>query len=264
MDRPSAASFEPPVGLKKSMLTTLLFARLSAPLWLGPCLTADGLEPAAGSGASAVFEATYAHCEGATAFRVVQLWIGDDVTSEAQRINLGYEAGTFSLEGGGTCAPQDPVVLQTPLGAFDCAASTVDFAGTQATVRWAIEFDTTAFAGAHGVYFDAKGGEGEPEPRLGWTQMGTFLVEPDASEGGGSTTGAGTTTASTSSGSDETTDTDTDTEGTSITEDGGIPAGGLGSQRGATSGCACTVHEEPSLWWLACLLLMRIRARSRT
>jgi hypothetical protein len=243
------------------MLTLLLLARLTTVPSPGPpaCLTADALDPVAGAGASAVFEAAYGHCEGAAQFRVVQLWIGDEVTPAAARINLGYEAGMFFIEGGGACAPGDPVVLHSTLGGLDCAASSVTLAGNQATVQWAVEFDTTAFAGSHGVFFDAKGGVGDPEPRLGWTQMGTFIVEPDATDSGstgaGATTGGGTGTSSggdEGSGSSEGSDASTaggDTEGT-------IPGGG-GGRRGGVDGCACSLHgRSAGAWWLVWLLAL--------
>jgi hypothetical protein len=43
-------------------------------------------------------------------------------------------------------------------------------------------FDVDRFAGERGVFFDAKGGSGDPEPRLGWTRMGSFTVEHDVVE----------------------------------------------------------------------------------
>ena len=253
------------------MFTALLLASLTTPTPHGPpaCLTADSLLPAAGAGASVVLEAVYGHCEGASEFRVVQLWVGDEVAADADRLNLGYEAGMFFLEDGGSCAPMDPVVLPAQFGSLDCAASTVTIAGNQATVRWALEFDTVEFAGTHGVFFDAKGGVGDPEPRLGWTQMGTFLVQPggggESSSSGGGTTSGGSGSGSSSGGEDTkaggtssagTTAAATDTEGS-------IPASGPGSRRGV-DGCACTIDAGAGAWsWLVLFAAMRRRRRTR-
>jgi hypothetical protein len=243
------------------MLATLLMLRLAAPWELGPpaCLTAVSLDPAAGEGTSAMFEAVYAHCEGASEFRVVQLWIGDGVSSSVDRVNLGYEAGVFFIEDGGSCAPGDAARIEGPMGALDCAASSVTVTGNESVVRWAVEFDASAFAGTHGVYFDAKGGEGDPEPRLGWTQMGTFVVQEDD---GGSTSTPATTSASTSEGSSEGSSS-SDTDVSSGAETGGSIPGGVIDQRGDTNGCGCTHRSMASHWWLILLGCVRRRLSTR-
>jgi hypothetical protein len=37
-----------------------------------------------------------------------------------------------------------------------------------------LSFDPRTFAGAQGVFVDAKGGAAMPEPRLGWTRVGDY------------------------------------------------------------------------------------------
>jgi hypothetical protein len=247
------------------MLAALLMLRLAAPWGLGPpaCLTAVSLDPAAGEGAAAVFEAVYAHCEGASEFRVVQLWIGDEVSSSIDRVNLGYEAGVFFIEDGGSCAPGDAARIEGPMGALDCAASSVTVTGNESVVRWAVEFDTSAFAGTHGVYFDAKGGEGDPEPRLGWTQMGTFVVQEDSSGSGStSTSTSGSTSGTTGEGSSEGSSS-SDTDAGSGAETGGSIPGGVIDQRGDTNGCGCTQGSAASSWWLFVLACVRRRFSRR-
>jgi len=226
-----------------------------------PCLQAIALEPAAGQGAAEVFRATYRHCEGAATFRVVQLYVGNVVDAGEPSVNLGYEAGRFFLEDApGDCAPGDATVLTSTYGSFDCAASSVAPMGDDLVVHWAVQFDTVAFAGIRGVFFDAKGGAGDPEPRLEWTQMGTFVVAPDA----------GTTSDPTSGGvdgSDDGTPADTgtssdgaDTSGTggSTTEPEGVPATGVG-QSPADAGCTC--RAEPGGWPLGLVVLVALARR---
>ena len=52
--------------------------------------------------------------------------------------------------------------------------------------------DTATFAGTHGLWVDAKGGTGDPEPRLGWTELGSYTVQ----EGTAGTGGSGAASAS--------------------------------------------------------------------
>lgn len=243
------------------MLAALLMFRLAAPWELGPpaCLTAVSLDPAAGEGASATFEAVYAHCEGASEFRVVQLWIGNEVSSSIDRVNLGFEAGVFFIEDGGSCAPGDAARIEGPMGALDCAASSVTVAGNESVVRWAVEFDTSAFAGTHGVYFDAKGGDGDPEPRLGWTQMGTFVVQED---GSGTTSAPAATSGSTGEGSSEGSSS-SDADASSGGETGGSIPGGVIDQRGDANGCGCTHGSVAPPWWLLLFAFVRRRFSRR-
>jgi len=239
----------------------LCLARIAAPPVGGgdPCLQAIALEPAAGQGDAAVFRATYRHCEGAATFRVVQLWVGAEVSEIAERVHAGYEAGRFNLENGGDCAPGDPVVLQSTYGALDCAASTVTMQGTDMMVEWAIAFDVDTFAGVRGVFFDAKGGAGDPEPRLGWTQMGTFTVEPAAGTDEGTTAA---TDEGTSDGGDgqDTGETTTGTVGASTGESGGLP--GANPRRPVDGGCACGVDGTRLGPWLCAFVLVRRRRRA--
>jgi hypothetical protein len=149
--------------------------------------------------------------------------------------------------------------------------SSVMLAGDEATVRWAIEFDATAFAGSHGVFFDAKGGTGDPEPRLEWTQMGTFDVQPGAAESGGDTTTASTsgpTTTDIGTSAATTSEPGTGTgaaTGGSGDSGGGIPGGGGVGRGGATTGCGCR-SDPDAVSWLALFVvvgLRRARARAR-
>ncbi|MBX7079861.1 MAG: hypothetical protein K1X88_11775 [Nannocystaceae bacterium] len=224
------------------------------------CITAVSLSPADGAGEAAVFEARYGHCEGAAAFRVVQLWIGDEVDPQAERLNLGYEAGVIAFEGAGSCAPGDPVTLVGEHGSLDCAATTVSDEGDERVVAWALGFDVASFAGSHGVFFDAKGGTGDPEPRLGWTQMGSFLVEASAAD----TSGAASGSSEGSSGSDGGESSGSSSGGSAALDDGGLP-GGTPHALPAGSGCGCGAqpHVAAPAWLLLLGLCRRNRARTR-
>jgi MYXO-CTERM domain-containing protein len=241
------------------------FAGLAGPPQQGgdPCLQAIALDPSAGQGAAEVFRATYRHCEGAASFRVVQLYVGDEVLANAPSVNLGYEAGRFFLEdAAGDCAPGDASMLVSTHGTLDCATSSVTTMGNDIVVEWSIAFDTVGFAGIHGVFFDAKGGAGDPEPRLEWTDMGTFVVAPDAATSGAAST-TGVDSSGDASGGDvdtATTSADTDT-GEASTGPGGIPvtAGYGGSP--ADTGCSC--GADPPARALGLLGWIAIAARRR-
>jgi MYXO-CTERM domain-containing protein len=171
-------------------------AGADAPVGCDPFIEAVSLSPWTGSGASGLFETRFRHCMGADAFRIVQLWVGDSVGVGVPSVNLAYEAGQFHLEGK-SCSPGESVVLSTALGSLDCALSKVQLSGNDLVTTWAVNFDTTAFAGTRGVFVDAKGPASvSPEPRLGWTWMGSFVV---TSADGGATPaidGSAGTTAS--------------------------------------------------------------------
>ncbi|GMV42973.1 MAG: hypothetical protein AMXMBFR64_46890 [Myxococcales bacterium] len=138
-----------------------------------PPIRAISLFPEAATGSGATFEATYEHCEGGGAFRIVQLRVADVVAADVPAVDVSYEDGMLHL--GDQSCPPGQGALSTPLATLDCAASTVLADGLRLTLRAAITFDPS-FAGTHGVFFDAKGGSGTPEPRLNWTPMGTFTV----------------------------------------------------------------------------------------
>jgi hypothetical protein len=227
----------------------------------GGCIMAVSLSPLAASGDAQIFEARYAHCEGAAAFRVVQLWIGDEVTPSTPRVNLGFEDGMFSLEDGGACAPGDPVVLESTYGALDCATSTITQSADEVIAVWSLSFDTATFAGSHGIFFDAKGGTGEPEPRLEWTLMGTYTVEAAAGSTGnadesGTTQPDPSTTDAAPGDSSGTTD-------AGATDEGGLP--GAAPRRRGAQGCTCTsaAGSSSALLGLVALCLRRRRRRGR-
>lgn len=149
---------------------------------LPACVRAVSLAPAAGAGQEQVFRAAYAHCGGADAFRIVQVWVTDEIAPNVPGVGANFEGGRFGV-GASSCLPgEDARLLQLPWGSIDCARSSVSSAGDVVTVDWALRFDP-AFAGEHGVWFDAKGGGGDPEPRLGWTRMGTYTVTPRPPDG---------------------------------------------------------------------------------
>lgn len=150
----------------------------------GTCLSAGSLAPTNGGGLTADLSVTYTHCEGADAWRIVQLWVGDEVVSGADALSPSYEAGLLHLDAE-SCAPGEAKVLTSMFGSLDCAKTTVTNAGNDLTVKWSLAFDAAGFTGVHKVFVDAKGGTGDPEPRLGWTELGTFTVSSSWSDGGG-------------------------------------------------------------------------------
>lgn len=199
----------------------------------GSCLEAGPLSPANGSGQAAVLGVDYTHCSGAAALRVVQLWVGDQVSGGTPAVSASYEAGQLRLDGATeSCAPGESKVLVSTHGSLDCAGSSVTSAGDVLSVKWAVAFDLASFSGSHKVFVDAKGGSGTPEPRLGWTELGTFTV------------------------------------GTTTLDGGKLDGGGGGASGGTTpaadSGCGCRIERnghEP--WGLSAPLLLVMGAWAR-
>lgn len=150
-----------------------------------PMLSAVSLDPTAGRGASQIFRAVYRNCAGVTAFRNASIWVGSSVDVAAPHITAVYEGGRFYLDGRvESCAPGEARMFAGPGGTLDCARSTATVSGDDLSVDWALAFDTAALAGEQGVFVDAKG-TATPEPRLGWTRMGTYTVESTLSGDGG-------------------------------------------------------------------------------
>lgn len=147
--------------------------------------TIAGYIPSATSGTQAVFRATYAHCAGASAIRVAQLWVGPMPAAGANSVSVAYEAGRLSLDGQ-SCAPGEARVLAGTHGSLDCARTTVTDAGTTRLITWALTMSPATLGGAQGVFADAKANTAMPEPRLGWTRLGDFDVRVDvpAMDGG--------------------------------------------------------------------------------
>ncbi|MFO0636811.1 MAG: hypothetical protein U0168_28610 [Nannocystaceae bacterium] len=227
------------------------------------CITAVSLSPADGAGEAAVFEAHYGHCEGASAFRVVQLWIGDAVDPQAERINLGYEAGVIAFEGGGSCAPGDPVTLVGEHGTLDCAATTVSDQGDERVMAWAVGFDVASFAGSHGVFFDAKGGTGDPEPRLGWTAMGSFLVQASATDSSGAGVELAATAAAAAAAATRARAPAPRAEAPAHSTVAACPAAAHALPAGSGCGCGAQPHVGAPLGLLPLGLRRRNRARAR-
>jgi MYXO-CTERM domain-containing protein len=184
-----------------------------------PPITAVSLDPTDGRGAGAVFRSVYRHCDGASSFRIAQLWVGSAVDVGVPHIGLGYEGGRFFIDDGTeSCAPGEAIGLAGTHGTLDCARSMASVVGDDLTIDWALSFNTGTFAGTHGVFFDAKGGAGMPEPRLDWTRMGTFTVDGTPVRDGGPRMDAG----------------------------GGRRDAGRGGSGGPVeSGCACRVAGTP-------------------
>ena len=218
----------------------------------GACLQAVSLDPMAGTGDGAVFEAIYSHCEGADTFRIVQIWFGDEVAVEVPHTGGSFENGEFSWDMQ-TCVPGDDVQLTSELSTLDCAQSSATPMGNLMIVRYAVQFDVDAFGGPRNIFFDAKGGAGDPEPRLGWTQVGTFDVQP-----GGATMTSG---IGGNSGGDGSGTTDTAATGDAATGAGSGLPGFPGGDRG-DDGCSCRARSRGGpieLWWLPLLYGARPR-----
>ena len=208
------------------------------------CLQALSLTPTDASGSSTVLRAVYRHCEGASAFRILQLSVADMISPTTPSVGGFYEAGRFGL-GGQSCAPGESTFIDlAPYGRIDCSRSTALLTGEQATVDWGLEFNVAAFAGTHGVFVDAKGGTGDPEPRLGWTRMGQFTVTDTGGPPPPPPVDASTEPA-------------VDRHDPDPVMMPGTPA------TGATSGCACQIGAAPSLheWTLQAFALALCVAR---
>lgn len=150
----------------------------------GPLMEAVSLAPTTGRGTGTTFVAVYSHCLGVDALRVVELLVADapdEASSPA--LHVQYEGGLLRLEGQ-TCAPGEAATLTGTHGSLDCAQSGFNNTGEQAAVYWALGFDAQTFAGQHELYLGARGGPGNPEPRLEWTSLGTYVVEAEEPDAG--------------------------------------------------------------------------------
>lgn len=195
-------------------------------------LHAVAIEPPAGRGDAQVFRATYKHCDGWDAFRVVQLTVGDAVDALAQ-VPVAYEDGRFHL-GEDSCASGEARTLANAYGALDCARSGVSMAVDDLVVDWALSFEPDTFPGTHGLWMDGKGpASTTPEPRIGWTRMGDYTVERASSS-----VDAGA-------------------------RDAGGRLDGGGRHPGVSSGCGCRASSAPSSIAPLALALALLAARRR-
>jgi hypothetical protein len=144
----------------------------------GPQLKSLGIVPNKGSGCATTFLAGYSHEDGAGGFRIVQLWIGTEVAIDLPSIPIGMEYGVLFAHGQ-SCLPGEDKVLVGEYGNLNCANSSFFDFEDERWVYYDVQFHTDTFAGEKTLFFDAKGGEGDPEPRLGWTEVGTFTVVDD-------------------------------------------------------------------------------------
>jgi MYXO-CTERM domain-containing protein len=145
--------------------------------------------PASGSGPEQAFVTRIAHCEGAGALRIVQLRVTKVVDAQEPAVAPAFEAGAFHLDAQ-SCAPGEATELVSTYGSLDCASSSVVEDGDEMAVTFALRFDVEAFAGERGLFMDAKGGSPSPEPRLGWTEVGSWTVAASTAGSGGSSGGA--------------------------------------------------------------------------
>jgi MYXO-CTERM domain-containing protein len=144
-----------------------------------------GVTPSNGSGPAQAFVTQISHCEGASALRIVQLRVTKFVDAQEPAVAPSFEAGLFHLDAD-SCAPGEAKQLVSTHGTLDCASSTVAQNGNQMIVTFGLAFDTDSFSGERGLFMDSKGGSTTPEPRLGWTEVGSFTVEPEVAGSGGS------------------------------------------------------------------------------
>ncbi len=225
------------------------------------CIVATSLSPMSAMGESVTLTASYTHCEGPAAFRIVQLWIGEEVTPEAVRVSLSYEAGVFALESASTCMAGEAKILNGPYADFDCATATATPVGNDLVMRWPLAFDAAAFPGEHRLFVDARGGTGNPEPRLGWTEMGTFTVPAPSTDETGSSSGGDVDTGAVSTGSTES------SSGGPMpgSDDGAIDVtGGVGASPRDNTGCGCSSPTgAPSPAAMLALLAWAVRPRRR-
>ena len=186
--------------------------------------------PASGSGAAQTFTVRLSHCEGASAFRVTQLRVTKVVDAAEPAVAAGFEGGAFYLDAE-SCAPGEARTLVSTHGSLDCAASSVTENGNELAVSFALAFDVESFAGERGLFVDAKGGSVTPEPRLGWTEVGSFTVSAPSGTGGSS---------------------------------GGAPPTDRGGVAGGDSGCGCRVPARSrAAGWVVALLGFALLARRR-
>jgi hypothetical protein len=231
----------------------------AGPAACDPVIEAAGLSPSIATGTDVVFDARYRNCYGASAFRIVQLWVGDSVAVGVPNVQLGYEGGRIFLESQ-SCAPGEGMVLHGAHGSIDCARSTATPSGNELAMRWAMQFDASNFAGVHGVFFDAKGPSTKtPEPRLGWTRMGTFTVAvvPDAGTADAGAVDAGSSDANPSDAAPS-----MDAARDVTTRDAGTDS------RPPEGGCGCTtpgrLRDARSVLGLIGLAMMAVVRRRRS
>jgi MYXO-CTERM domain-containing protein len=121
-----------------------------------------------------VARATYRHCAGAASLRIAQFWVGDVVDPIVPNLSGGYEGGKLFV-GEQSCAPGEAKTLSGPHGSLDCARTIVKSEGDKLAIDWAITLESKGLGQLPRPFFvDAKGGSAMPEPRLGWTKIGTY------------------------------------------------------------------------------------------
>jgi len=141
------------------------------------CLRADPLQVLEGG----VARATYRHCGGV---RIAQFWVGDVVDPVVPNLSGSYEGGRLSI-GEQSCTPGEAKTLTTTHGSLDCARTKVTSEGDKLTIDWALSLDPKGLGYMPRAFFvDAKGGATIPEPRLGWTKIGTYGAPIAAADAG--------------------------------------------------------------------------------
>lgn len=197
----------------------------------------------AGAGDGAIFEAVYSHCEGAAAFRIVQIWFGNEVAIDVPHVQGGFEGGMFYWGDapGGSCSPGAAMEIETPEATLDCSMSTATPVGDQMIVEWAVRFDPALFGGPRAIWLDAKGGAGDPEPRLGWTQVGSYDVQAVAGDGSGGSDDTGGTAGGVGAATGTGAATDSDDASSTAAVDGDATGKlpGLVPGPDDPTGCAC-------------------------
>ena len=191
-----------------------------------------------------VARVTYHHCAGASSFRIAQFFIGDVVDPVVPNLAGGYEGGRLFV-GGDSCAPGEAKKLASAHGSLDCARTKVVAEGNKLTIDWAVSLDPGGLGVKPRPFFvDAKG-TATPEPRLGWTRVGTY---DGATDGGVVVSDTGVVSA--------------DAGGDGAVRTPEMQAEDLG---GGELACGCVVGRRaaPNAWWLLiAALAVRVRRRA--
>ena len=149
---------------------------------------------------------------------------------------------------------------------LDCAASQAWFAGDELVVEYALNLNPDTFDGNKNVFFDAKGGDGDPEPRLGWIQVGTWTVAEDLDESGADDTDIGDDDTDVPSGTDNPEDHGDSFEDSTPEEDELAGDAVTQIEFGCNSGCGLAgamTGTRPALAFSLLLMLGWRRLRGR-
>ena len=139
----------------------------------GTCLEGVSLTPNSGSGITADLRAVYSHCDGADAFRIVQIGVADEIAVGVDSVGANLEGGRFGI-GTMSCAPgESATIALSEAGGLDCSRSSFTVSGDTMIVSWGLYFDPSVFAGDRGGVLRRQGWRRDARAPAGMDPHGT-------------------------------------------------------------------------------------------